>query len=212
MAWGIPVEWWDMLSVSQLTCAKGQRILFRHLEFTLQGGQWLHVAGDNGSGKTSLLRLLCGLARPLEGMVQWQGKPLDDDLEAFHRELLYVGHSGGLKDELTPLENLHLSLEMEGFSPSPQTIIGALNQFGLLEREHLAVRHLSAGQKRRVLLARLLLRPASLWILDEPFNALDVKACAFLLDQLQKHLRAGKLAVLTSHHPIELEDGKVIRL
>jgi heme exporter protein A len=201
-----------MLSVNQLTCAKGQRILFRHLEFTLQGGQWLHVAGDNGSGKTSLLRLLCGLSRPLEGDVLWQGQPLNEDLEAFHRELLYVGHSGGLKEELTPLENLHLSLEMEGFSPSPQTIVSALNQFGLKDREHLAVRHLSAGQKRRVLLARLLLRPASLWILDEPFNALDVRACAFLLEQIRNHLSTGRLAVLTSHQPIDLDNGQVVTL
>jgi heme exporter protein A len=201
-----------MLSVNQLTCAKGQRILFRHLEFTLEGGQWLHVAGDNGSGKTSLLRLLCGLSRPLEGEVLWQGQPLNEDLEAFHRELLYVGHSGGLKEELTPLENLHLSLEMEGFSPSPQTIISALNQFGLKDREDLAVRHLSAGQKRRVLLARLLLRPASLWILDEPFNALDVRACAFLLEQIRNHLGAGNMAVLTSHQPIDLDNGQVVTL
>lgn len=201
-----------MLSATQLSCARGQRVLFRDVQFTLASGQWLHVAGDNGTGKTSLLRLLCGLSLPLEGEVLWQGQPLAEDRESFHRELLYVGHSGGLKEELTPLENLHLSLEMEGVATTSEAVISALNRFGLMDREHLAVRHLSAGQKRRVLLARLLLRPATLWILDEPFNALDVRACAFLLQQIRDHLARGGMAVLTSHQPIELEGGSVLTL
>jgi heme exporter protein A len=201
-----------MLSVTSLSCARGQRVLFRHVQFNLAAGQWLHVAGDNGTGKTSLLRLLCGLSQPLEGTVRWGDKPLQEDRASFHRELLYVGHSGGLKEELTPLENLRLSLEMEGVDVSPPEIVEALNRFGLKDREHLAVRHLSAGQKRRVLLSRLLLRPAKLWILDEPFNALDVRAAEFLLGQIREHLAHGGLMVLTSHQPIALDGGSTLTL
>ncbi len=201
-----------MLSVSHLTCQRGARVLFQDLSFELPQSQWLQIAGANGAGKTSLLRILSGLSEPVTGHITWNGNPVREDREAFHADLLYLGHQGALKEELTPLENLTLSLGMEGFEVSETTASQALHQFGLQGREHLPVRFLSAGQRRRVLLCRLLLRPARLWILDEPYTALDIHAVGFLSCLIETHLTSGGSAVLTSHQSMTLAPGLWVTL
>ncbi len=201
-----------MLSVTQLTCQRGERVLFQDLHFELPDAHWLQIAGANGAGKTSLLRILAGLTEPVQGTVLWNGIDIRTERSLWHQDLLYLGHQGALKEELSPLENLHFSLGLEGFNPSPAVVLEALYQFGLKGREHLPVRYLSAGQRRRVLLSRLLLRPARLWILDEPYTALDVHASAFMTELIERHLHQKGSAILTSHQPIPLPDGSCLTL
>ena len=201
-----------MLSVSDLSCIRGERRLFSGLGFDLAPGEWLHVQGENGSGKTTLLRALVGLSPPAEGEIRWRGEPTRRLGEDYRREMLYLGHHGAVKEELTPLENLKLAAALDGRSLDDREAMAALHRFGLKGREELPVRFLSAGQKRRVLLARLVTRNAVLWVLDEPFTALDVKAVDMLSALIGEHLADGGLAVLTSHQPMPIPGGKVARL
>ena len=188
-----------MLSTHDLACLRGDRRLFRDLSISLQPGRLLRVEGANGSGKTSLLRLLAGLALPAAGEVRWQGRPIRRQREAYAQALVYLGHLGGLKDELTPLENLRIEAELCGLPAPAAALSAALEHWGLARQAKLPLRVLSAGQKRRAALARLNLAAAPLWILDEPFNALDVDAVAALGRQIEAHLARGGLAVVTSH-------------
>lgn len=199
-----------MLSAHHLTCVRGHSPLFAGIGFQVEAGSWAHVRGANGSGKTSLLRLLAGLARPDEGQVRWNGAPAAG--EDFRRELLYLGHGAAVKDELTAMENLRFAAGADGSALPEEAAQAALARFGLAGREDLPVRHLSAGQKRRVLLARTLTRSAKLWILDEPFTALDAKAVGALAELLASHIAEGGMAVLTSHQPIPLAGGQVVQL
>jgi len=201
-----------MLSATDLACSRGERRLFAGLTFALDAGEWLHVRGDNGSGKTTLLRTLAGVAPADAGGVRWRGADIRSAGEAYRRSMLYLGHQAALKDDLTPRENLRLGLAIDGFDADDAALGQALGSAGLDGREDLAVRHLSAGQKRRVLLARLLLRPADLWVLDEPFNALDSAATALLGALLEDHLAGGGVAVLTSHQPVPLRGGQELLL
>lgn len=201
-----------MLSVSELSCQRGERVLFRDLTFDLAPGQWLHLAGANGSGKTTLLRTLTGLAEPVAGTITWNGLSPRKDRDAFHACLLYLGHQGALKEDLTPLENLVLALGMAGEAIPERQALDALQGFGLQGREHLPVRYLSAGQRRRVLLTHLMLRPAPLWVLDEPYTALDVQAGATLTRLIENQLAGGGTVVLTSHQPLPLANGQEITL
>ncbi len=201
-----------MLAVSHLTCQRGERVLFQDLSFDLPDRQWLQIAGTNGAGKTSLLRILAGLSEPATGSVAWNGVPVRANRSAYHADLLYLGHQGALKEELTPLENLTLGLGMEGFATTAPAVRDALTRFGLSGRERLPVRYLSAGQRRRVLLCRLRLRPARLWILDEPYTALDVHAAAVLTEHLESHLAQGGSVLLTSHQSLSLAPGMCITL
>lgn len=201
-----------MLTATDLACVRGERPLFSGLGFQLAAGEWLRVKGENGTGKTSLLRILVGLAQPAAGEVRWRGECVVKNSDAFRRELLYLGHYGAVKEELTPLENLQLSAGLDGGQLSDAEALAALGRFGLRGREELPVRFLSAGQKRRVLLARLVTRKATLWILDEPFTALDTKAVDMLSAVIGQHLAAGGMAILTSHQAVPLADGKEIEL
>ncbi|MEO5696086.1 MAG: cytochrome c biogenesis heme-transporting ATPase CcmA [Burkholderiaceae bacterium] len=201
-----------MLTAIDLSCSRGERTLFDGLRLAVGPGDWLHVTGENGVGKTTLLRTLAGLAPADAGEISWQGTPVADQPEAFHRALLYLGHHAALKDELTPLENLELGLALDGLPVGRVEAMSALETVGLQDREDLPVRHLSAGQKRRVLLARLLLRPAPLWVLDEPFNALDGSAVELLGVLLQAHLDRGGMAVLTSHQAVPIGNGGIVAL
>lgn len=185
-------------------------MLFRGLRLQLAAGQLLRVEGANGAGKTSLLRLLAGLALPAAGQVHWRGQPIRRQRDAYARELLYLGHLGGLKDELTPVENLAIETDLAGTpGATPQRIAEALSGWGLARQLALPLRVLSAGQRRRAALARLQLSDAALWILDEPFNTLDVHAVAQLGRQIEAHLARGGLAVVTSHMELPIAPGQL---
>ena len=188
----------------QLRCIRGNQTLFQSLNLQLDAGQWLYLQGENGAGKTSLLRILAGLTLPAEGEVLWQNTPIGKQRPAYHQDLLYIGHHAGLKEDLTLTENLQALCRMDVLKVSDAAIREALTRMGLGKRQHLPARVLSAGQKRRGLLARALLRPAKLWILDEPFNALDVQAIADVQNLLKSHLANGGLLVLTSHQTPDL--------
>jgi heme exporter protein A len=202
----------DMLTATHLACSRGERRLFGDLSFAVAPGGWLHVTGENGAGKTTLLRTLVGLSPADAGEILWNGTPVRDHRDDYHRLLIYLGHQAALKDELTPLENLQLALALEGHPVSEAEALTALETMGLRGREDLPARYLSAGQKRRVLLARLLLRPAPLWVLDEPFNALDRAAVELLGVLLEAHLERGGMVVLTSHQAVPIANGEVVSL
>jgi heme exporter protein A len=195
------------LELRQLACVRGRRQLFRGLSLSLQPGQLLRVSGANGAGKTSLLRMLCGLLMPAEGQVLWQGRSVHREREAFLQQLVYLGHAAALKDELSALENLHAALRLAGVPADEPAARQALAEAGLQGREHLPARVLSQGQRRRAVLARLALTPARLWVLDEPFNALDTVATTWLLGLIEAQLQRGGMVVLTSHQPVGLSAG-----
>ena len=195
------------LETRDLACERGGKTLFEGLNLSVSPGQSLHLQGDNGSGKTSLLRLLCGLAVPLVGQVLWAGQPTTQAREDFLRDMLYLGHALALKEGLSALENLHFAAALSGQPWVPDAAVQALYQMGLRGREHLPLQVLSQGQKRRVALARLGLSPARLWLLDEPFVALDSAACGVLQGLMQTHVTRGGMVVFTSHQAVNLASG-----
>lgn len=202
-----------MLEALDLTCLRGDRCLFRQLRARVATGQLLLVEGGNGAGKTSLLRILAGLGRPAAGQVLWHGQPIERQREAFGQSLLYLGHLGALKEELSPVENLLADAGIAGLEGiGAEQVSNALDRMGLLRVAGLPVRVLSAGQRRRAALTRLLLAPPPLWILDEPFNALDATAFDLLSRTLEAHLAQGGMAVLTSHQPMALHNADTQRL
>ena len=193
-----------MFSVSNLSCSRGGKRLFSGVSFTLQPGQWLHLEGDNGVGKTSLLRLACGLSALEDGEITWNHQAVVQNPEAFRADLAYLGHQLALKEDLTPLENLRADAAVAGRPLKPDDALKALAQLGLRGREHLPVRVLSQGQKRRTALARLLVSSAKLWILDEPFVALDTAAQNALTQIINGHLAHQGMVLLTSHQAVSL--------
>jgi len=191
------------LELCDLACRRGRKLLFRAVSARVDAGEVLRISGANGAGKTSLLKLICGLLAPESGQVLWNGRPLAAQREAFHRELVHLGHAAALKDELSALENLQVSARLGGQQPTDAAARRALSDAGLGGREHLPARVLSQGQRRRAVLARLAIAPAPLWVLDEPFNALDTVATAWLLGLLQAQVDRGGLVVLTSHLAVD---------
>jgi heme exporter protein A len=178
----------------------------------VRAGECLHVRGENGVGKTSLLRLLTGLSKPESGEILWKQQAITTEPAQYHRELLFLGHRDALKEDLTALENLQMYAAIDDVVLSQDRALSSLWRFGLRGREHLPVSCLSAGQKRRVLMARMLTRHAKLWILDEPFNALDINAVHALQALIAEHLESGGLVVLTSHQNIDIPNMKVLEL
>ncbi len=202
-----------MLTVANLACVRGERLLFEGVSFTLVPGEWLHLEGENGSGKTSLLRIVCGLLHPVDGEIRWNGTTAAEAGDDYHEELLYLGHAGAIKEDLTALENLRIGAALAGRTLDEQAALAALRRLGLKGREDLPSRFLSQGQKRRVALARLLTSTARLWVLDEPFVALDARAVALLCGILAEHLRDGGMALFTSHQAVDLgAGGRSLRL
>ena len=193
-----------MLSANDLECVRGTRRLFAGVSLALSPGECLLVQGPNGSGKTSLLRILCGLARPERGEVRWNNEPIGKVDEEYHAALAYCGHSNALKEDLTPSENLLAWCALAGEPAGGRAAADALDAFGIRPLDMLPVRALSQGQKRRVALARLAVAARRLWILDEPLASLDVRASETLAAMVDAHLERGGIAVLTSHQPIEL--------
>ena len=198
-----------MLEVVNLECIRGDRRLFTGLNFELEAGELLHLHGHNGSGKTTLLRTICGLITPTDGEVRWQGENVRKLHDDFARELVYIGHKNAIKADLTGTENLRIACQLDGIPVSIKQAWEALEKMGLRGHEDLPVRVLSQGQKKRVALARLLLNKSPLWILDEPFTALDKAAVAFLQTVIQQHVAAGGMAMLTTHQEVALTRGQV---
>ncbi len=193
-----------MFSVSNLSCSKGDKRLFSGVSFTLQPGQWLHLEGDNGVGKTSLLRLACGLSALENGEITWNNQSVSKNPQTFRANLAYLGHQLALKDDLSPLENLQTDAAIVGRQLTASDAKQALAQMGLRGRENLPVRVLSQGQKRRTALARLLVSSAKLWVLDEPFVALDSMAQNALSEVINAHLAKEGMVLLTSHQAVSL--------
>lgn len=193
-----------MLQVRDLECRRGDTSLFTAMNFELGAGQLMHVKGSNGSGKTSLMRIVCGLFEPAAGTVFWRGESIRELRDEFNRELTYIGHLNGIKDELTAVENLTIYARFAGLSVDELRLRDALQQMGLKGRADLPSKVLSQGQKRRVALARLLLGGTVLWILDEPFTALDVRAVNLLQTVITNHLGAGGMAMFTTHQDVEI--------
>lgn len=201
-----------MLEVVRLEGVRGGRRLFHEISFQLLGGELLRLQGRNGSGKTSLLRMLCGLSLPTAGEIRWRGEPIGKRGEDFRRELCFLGHHDALKEELTPLENLTVSARLAETPLGEDAALAALAELGLAGHAELPCRYLSRGQKRRVALARLVGERRALWLLDEPFVALDPDAVHLVAGLIGAHLRRGGLAVLTTHQPVEIAAGTVKQL
>ena len=193
------------LELDNLACTRGSRQLFGGLSLTVKPGDLLRVRGANGAGKTSLLRMLCGLLLPTNGQVLWCGKPLGVQRDTMGQDLMYLGHAAALKDELSPLENLFDACALGGHIPTLPAALAALEGAGLRSHARTPARRLSQGQRRRSALARLALsQHAPLWILDEPFNALDIAANAWLTGLIEGHLKNAGMVVLTSHQDMPI--------
>ncbi len=189
---------------------RGDRHVIRGLSLRVTPGHCLHLAGPNGVGKTTLIRILAGLIRPEDGSVLWRGEAVGHDPDAFHADTAFLGHDNALKADLSPLENLAFWSALAG---RPAAAVAAtLGAFGLQACLGLPVRVLSAGQKRRVALARVALSGASLWLLDEPFTNLDTGGIRLVEAQLAQHLAAGGMAVVAAHQPVTPDQGEVRRM
>ncbi|MEN3260634.1 cytochrome c biogenesis heme-transporting ATPase CcmA [Sodalis endosymbiont of Spalangia cameroni] len=190
-----------MLAIHNLACVRDDRPLFSGLNDEIGPGDWVQIEGANGAGKTSLLRILAGLAPPDDGEIRWRQRPLRQCRSDYYRELLYIGHQAGIKAALTPWENLLFYQGING-ARHDADIGRALEQVGLLGYEDVRAAGLSAGQQRRIALARLWLTPATLWILDEPLTALDLQGAKALTRQFEQHCAAGGMVILTTHQPL----------
>lgn len=195
------------LRISGLTCVKRDRVLFEALNFQLMPGELLYLRGPNGAGKTSLLRIITGLSEPESGEVCYEGSPIASSC-SFLSALIYLGHKAGLNGALSAMDNLKFWLAQHGVKVAPERIYAALETLGLVGLEDIPVRMLSAGQQRRVALSRLWLKPAKIWVLDEPFTALDIVGIAWLERQFKQHVDNGGMIITTSHQPLSENAGK----
>ena len=195
-----------LLSAHNLSCVKRDRVLFEKLALSVNGAELLYIKGPNGAGKTSLLRILVGLSEAACGEVHFEGETISAVRDKYHAQLVYFGHKPGLNQNLTALENLHYWCLQHGHSYSQSQYYHLLESLGLVGLEELPVANLSAGQQRRVALARLWLKPqATLWVLDEPFTALDVQGISLLKARIMQHLQAQGAVIMTSHQSLQLD-------
>jgi len=196
---------------SSLQCRRGGRVVFDGLDFTLEAGGLLLLTGRNGAGKSSLLRLMAGLLPPASGTLSWDGEPVAEDAEAHRARLRYVGHLDALKPALTAAENLSFWAGLSG-TAQDGVALAALDAIGLKALADLPARFLSAGQKRRVNLARLALAPAGLWLLDEPATALDAETTERLRALIARHRDGGGMAVISTHGDLGLPGARTLDL
>ncbi|HEU4431912.1 MAG TPA: cytochrome c biogenesis heme-transporting ATPase CcmA [Pyrinomonadaceae bacterium] len=201
-----------ILEVSKLGCVRGDRRLFSGLDLSLAAGTYLQVTGPNGSGKTSLLRILCGLLAPAEGEIKWQGENIRSLAEDYFTSVTYLGHRHGVKDELSAIENLRISNALNGITVSKERAAEVLARMGLAGRESLPARLLSEGQRRRVALARLLTCSTKLWLLDEVMTSLDKRAVALIRSLIEEHLAGGGIAIVATHQDLDVATGLSQRL
>jgi heme exporter protein A len=202
-----------MIEADALECVRGERTLFRDVSFALEDGSLLRIAGANGSGKTSLLRILCGLSSPAQGEVRWRGEPIRVLGEEYLRHLIYIGHANAVKDDLTALENLEIAAAFGGRAATDGAALAALERFGVADCARLPARVLSQGQRRRVALSRLALAAdAPLWVLDEPFTALDTAAVGFMEQLIGGQLARGGTVVFTTHQEVAIEAAVSVRV
>jgi heme exporter protein A len=200
-----------LFELRNLACERDERILFARLNASFYAGQAVQILGPNGSGKTTLLRILAGVSRDYQGDIFWEGKPIADVAWEFANELLYLGHLPGVKKSLTPLENLRWYAALQGTVADDQ-LFAALAQVNLAGYEDTPCYQLSAGQLRRVALARLVFSKARVWILDEPFTALDKAGIVQLENRLVAHVEAGGLLLITSHQDIRFPQLQTLNL
>ncbi len=201
-----------MLQGINLECIRGDRKLFSKVNFTLESGGLMQVQGPNGSGKTSLLRMLCGLSNPAAGEILWNGTSIRTRDNDYFAMLTYIGHLSGTKDDLTVIENLQISSALAGFEVDIEEARDALERIGMAGRDQLPVKVLSQGQRRRVALARLLVCKTTLWILDEPLVALDVAAVKLIQGFLEQHLQQGGMVIMTTHQEIDIQAKSIMQL
>jgi len=203
----------NKLTIDNLAFERNNQFLFREINFALQAGDLLQVRGANGSGKSTLLRMLAGFIEPQGGTILWQDKSICQHRDAYQQQLHYLGHHNGIKHSLTVYENLQLHAALMTNKPEPNHLKTAIKQVDLTHVSHTQAIHLSAGQLRRLGLARLLLHPIPLWILDEPTTALDADGQALLGHLLKQHLTNGGMAIIATHQTLAiLHNTKTIYL
>ncbi len=201
-----------VLEVRNLGCVRGNRRLFSNLNFALSPGSFLQITGPNGSGKTSLLRIVCGLTKPEEGSVLWHGASIYSLAEEFSTAFTYIGHRNGVKEELTPVENLRILNGLKGKALTRTEAYETLAKMGLSGREELPIRFLSQGQQRRSALARLLVEGTKLWVLDEVLTSLDKAAAQLMHGLIEGHLSEGGMAIVATHQEFTFGAGSFQRV
>ena len=201
-----------MLEVLKLGCIRGDRRLFSDLSFSATAGELIELRGPNGSGKTSLLRILCGLSSPAAGQVRWNGKNIRSLAEEYFRDVAYLAHQNAVKDELSALENLRIASGVAGNPLNKAQAQQVLERIGLKDRQHLPARVLSAGQRRRLALTRLLTSKATLWILDEVLTSLDDAAVRLSREFISDHIKNGGIAIVATHQDLNLSVERMQRI
>lgn len=194
-----------MFEAQSLECVRDDRLLFSDLSFSLAEAEVLQIEGANGCGKTSLLRIVCGLRLPEDGEVLWRGEAIRSNREDYYANMVYIGHLPCVKGELTVLENVRALLDTRSLTVTDVVIEAALAKVGLASYEDVAGKALSSGQRRRILLAFVELAQAKLWILDEPLTALDVQGVALMESMILEHREAGGSVIFTTHHGMQLD-------
>jgi len=198
-----------LLAATDLACRRGERLVFTNLSFALGPGQALILRGPNGSGKSSLLRLMAGLSRPERGELSWQGANIADDPAAHRARLHFIGHLDAIKPALNVSETLTF---WAGMRDNPDRVPAALDHFRLGRLATVPCRFLSAGERKRLALARLIASSAELWLLDEPTTSLDTAATEDLLHAIESHLAGGGCAAIASHGPLAIENATTLAL
>lgn len=202
-----------VFSGNDLSCERGERVVFDGVSFQVPGGGVTELRGANGSGKSTLLRMMAGLIAPARGSITWNDQAIDEDRDAHRARVNYIGHLDGVKGMLTVAENLRFWSELTRSDPSgTQTqdrVAVALATFGIAKLADLPARSLSAGQRRRVALARLIVRPSLIWLLDEPATALDTTALAALDHAMAAHLGAGGIVIMATHEPARRQSPRI---